>query len=171
MTTDPNAWSDDDYGRYLESLGQRNASIATKALFTRSRSGNPGSYFSGLGAIIDGTDFFLDPDSGLTERTPGDRWQRWGKKAHVAISEVVELARAAPIGSFSSTTTPSRAQRLQTRRRSVATSRVNAFQSAALAAMAWYWEREERRTRWSSSPLPRLQIAYRGSDGRTRPLG
>lgn len=132
----------EDYRRYVASLGHSKASIATKALFTRTRSGNPGTYFSGLGHTGDGADLFLDPDSGLTERKPGNGWQRWKEGSHLAVSEVAGLARAHPQGlvlAYDHTVPHSKdsdAAKVH------ASSRVTVFQKEALAAAAWYWERE-----------------------------
>jgi len=141
MATDPTAWSDEDYRRYVKSLGDPNATIATKALFSRSRTGNPGSYFIGLGGIQGDVDLFLDPDSGLTEHCPGNRWQNWNKNAHVAVSEVIELIRADAqrLVLVYDHTVPHSADAESAK--VSANARVIAFQKAKVSAVAWFWER------------------------------
>jgi len=141
MATDATAWSEEDYRRYVKSLGNPDATIATKALFSRSRNGNPGSYFGGLGGIQGNVDLFLDPDSGLTKHCPGNRWQNWNENAHVAVSEVIELVRADVhrLVLVYDHTVPRSADADSAK--ASANARVTAFQNANAPAVAWFWER------------------------------
>jgi hypothetical protein len=138
-------WSDDDYRRYLESLGDATAQIGSRTIFARSRSGNPSTYLTELLSMRDGTDFFFDLDSGITERIVGGGWSRWKEYAHVAASELtaVACAYAESLLLVYDHTVMRSGDPEATRRHAAA--RVEAFSKhAKVSAMAWFWERERQ---------------------------